>query len=203
MKKIILVLIVFLFLCTGCSSATNIAKYPYNDFGFYDTKTRQYINIGDSKDKIDKILGYEKINKYDCYVYDRSLYIYYDNDNNAERIYYHKPSTFSKDSNIRYELSGGINCNSVVTDFIDLYKHVYYSNDYGIDNVTIFVEKTDKGNFILNKDELIKIQNRAREHGEIYELTVMYNAYDDIDTLEVKKIKNPEIQEWNKILSEI
>lgn len=57
MKKIIIFAVTSVLLVTICGCSNTSKKYPYEHVGFYDTKTRQYIDINSDKSNIDKILG--------------------------------------------------------------------------------------------------------------------------------------------------
>lgn len=104
--------------CTGCRNKKE--KYPYDYIGFYDTKTRQYINAGDSKDKISEILGDGFDKETITNVPNKTTTIYCDynddlsiryEDGKAEMI-----NIFNSFKAIpRYELPGGITVESMKT----------------------------------------------------------------------------------------
>lgn len=207
MKHILIILfsITLTFSVSGCANTAE--KYPYNYIGFYDTVTRQYINLGDNKLQIEKILGNGiKGNSslfYDSYNYDDCLSILYDKNNTVELIRVYN-DLFPHDGNSsRYEFPGGTKVESVVTDFMDLYEHVYEIDGHGCNAICVFIEHTDKGDYILDKNELVEIYNKERDFGTIYEFSVEYYSYDDISCLAAERIDAPDIKQWDKIISDI
>ena len=193
MKKILFV-IISCFLLVSCNFSSNsLKKYPYDYIGFYDNVTRQYISLGDTKEKTEKILGDNS-----------NLDVYYGDDDTIQMICFFNPTVYDDYSANQYELPGSIKCTSVVTDFIDLYKNVYSdtSDMFWENAVSVFIQCTDKGNYILDKDTLIKIQNSQQDFGTIYKLSVHYSDYDDIINLSAR-ICFPYGEDWNTTLSEV
>lgn len=193
--------VIFSLSLSGCSGE----NYPFEYIGFYDTHIRQNIDITSSKDKITKILG--KSSKYSngFYDYDDGFYLSYDDNNNIRHMGVYDPwGDFDADEN-HFELPGGINCSSTVTEFIDLYDNVYeYKDDYTFSpTVAIFIEKKDKGYKILNKEDMVKIGKKEQEYNTVYKMSVEYISYDNISSLEIERIDFPEFTDWETVLTEI
>lgn len=213
MKKLLLssILAIFMVAVSGCESAE---IYPHDYIGVYDTKTRQQIEIGMSKEDVEKILGRAENEEeaedeskigygyydYVDYTYDEdgesyenSITIKYNDDNEIERI---RILNHYDDNTTRYELPGGINCESIVTDFTDLYTNIY---EYPLPLVhehgaIIFIQKVGDKCTIMDKDEISKIQKKLEDNPEdeklnnidLYAMSIEYDTYDDIFYLTVE-----------------
>lgn len=209
MKKITLILMaLFMFVTvTGCGKENKLENYQYEHVGIYDTEARQNIDIGDNKERIEKILGHgTKDDDSNHYSYSDNLSINYDDNNNAERI----SITFglkSKGDLTRYTLSDGTCYTSTVTDFIDKYPYVYIYDTVKSDNqtpndVVIILQKTDNKYTLKSKEELVSMQEANNLQEDLYKVEVDYLSYDSILRLEVEKVKEYKYSptDWDEVL---
>lgn len=211
MKKIFSILIIMVFFCTGCSHLADNSKYPFDYFGIYDTLTRQYINIGDQKEHIDKILGAgESASNMDIrYRYVKNtIEIAYDeteetSTNNRAR-YINLNRLFIDKS--RFEIPGEINYNSTVTDFIEKYPYVYSYNSVLFEGIKTFVKKTGDEYRFVDKSELEKIFSGPISEGrklksdkfksvQIYEIRINYASYSEITDITIAEVRSLDCKE--------
>lgn len=211
MKKIIIILSALSLpaALASCSSSAPTAEYPYDFVGLYDDITRQHIEIGDSKHKVEKIFGSSEHsgNSY-VFQYDDALSISYDDDNNVDWIkVFH--SSRDNDHN-RYELPNGINTESIVTDLTDSFPYVYEISGEFLNETVTYVEGTPDGYISLSKEYLYEKQTEYEDiqnddsltdeekdefldaQNPIYKMSIKYASYDDIYYIEVDAL-----HEWN------
>lgn len=121
----------------------------HNHCGIYDTKSQKYIDLGDNRANIEKIIGNgtkDSNNLY--YVYADNLKIRYDEHDNAVYIYVNFFS-FNGDLN-RYTLFDECGNKSNASDFAKKHSHVYQSS---LDTV-IFLKKSFWGYKEITKQEI-------------------------------------------------
>lgn len=203
--KIFFIMLTLPILLSACSSAT---EYPYDFVGIYDSKTRQYINMGDSQDKVEEILGRGTQSDSSTTEYDDRLSIGYDDNNNIEYIRILTSYNYQKSNPTRYELPNNINCESIVTDFIDSFPYVYESGDRTGYLVTFVEKRNDK--FIslskedlqvkdeeyskiwddesLSHDEILELIAENADQNPVYEISIDYTSYDSIGILRVVRM---------------
>lgn len=209
MKKSIIFIAPIILLLSSCGS---VPAYQYEHVGIYDNNIRQYIEIGASKSAIEKLIGSgdEKTQKTGTNFvdYDDYLSVWYDENNIAYHI-----SVYSMwatpEKNTRYELDG-LNCENILTDFIDNYDYVYefddpYSSTYN--TIAIFVENTSSGLKYVTKNELLKEREKAAKEKvmnsgrPIYKISIAYSSYDFVTSLSIDLIDAIEY-DWSKCLSD-
>ena len=160
------------------------AKYPYDYVGFYDTETRQCIDISKKREDIEKILGKGKENGNDFYTkYSNNLSIGYDKNENV----YCMKLTNASDTISQYELPGGINLNSTVTEFIDLYPFIYEESGNQND-VGIFIKETSGKYSVINKNTLrqsLKSISEKENESNLYWIQLSYSSYSEIDYISI------------------
>lgn len=199
MKKAMLCvsLIIVAFALSGCSGQE---EYPFDYVGIYDTDIQQSIEIGMSKDQVRDMLGdpHHAVTRYDGsrddYDEDFSYgpVIDYDSNENVIGItVYDNWSTFDDDAENRYELSGGINFSSTVTDFTNQHTNVYKISDEFLDSedeseVAVFVKPSDKGYDVLSKEDLIAIRDSGSDT-EVYQISLSYASYDYIKEFRIER----------------
>lgn len=194
MKKILLTLGILL--VAGCSSSE---KYPYDYVGVYDSITRQYINMGDTRDNVEKILGVG-VEDNDFVDYNDSLTIRYDDNNEVEYIKIFDSWADSDDSPERYKFPNDITIESVVADFIDSFPYVYETK---FSSVVTYVEKNDNGYIVLSKEDLCnkwKNPDSSNPYEQVYEIAADYASYEDIWWLIIDKAYP---QNWDEYLKEL
>lgn len=207
MKKLLLssILAMFMVAVSGCESAE---IYPHDYIGVYDTKTRQQIEIGMSKEDVEKILGRAENEEeaedeskigygYYDYVDDESdaytLIIRYDENNNVDNIQYRNDGVIfyglspsdKEYTSERYELPDDIGFTSIVTDFIELYDNVYNTNKNAI---SMFLQKKNDNYVTLDINEIKKMQDKLNDESndeevhdlELYVISIYYYSYDNI-----------------------
>lgn len=186
-KKIILCVLSILLLLILASCDKTI-KYPYKHLGLYDTKTQQYIEIGDSKDKIDKIFGNEGTSYTgfysNHYKYNGDIVIAYDRNNQVEGINFSFDKSIydvSTEDKKRYEMPDGINMASTVTEFINKYEYVYE----GVD-LYIFLEKRKNDIILLDKATFLQALTDKQE--DIYIIDIGYFSYDSLSHIGIEKV---------------
>ena len=193
-KRIIITLFLIPLLLMGCSSSN---KYPYEHIGIYDTKTKQYIDIGDSKSKIDKVLGTGRKNTNNFYEYDDVLSIYYDDNDKVHYISINF-DIFSDDDEIneRYTLADGTNYTSTVTDFINNYNGYVYNGSLFLPNTCVSVILQNKNNkTIMSKLEEVK-ELPYSSKDDVYVITVDYATYDNLMSFDIEKVLLPSMSDW-------
>lgn len=131
----------------------------YRHCGIYDTKTKNYIDIGDSREDIEKIVGNgKKEDKYSSsyYEYSDNLDIRYDKYDKAEYIYVNYFS-FTGDTG-RYTLFDGSGEDTDESEFARKHSYPYKT---GLDNV-IFLRKNFAGYKEMTKQKLSSLQEKQR-----------------------------------------
>lgn len=185
-------------LITSCSSAT---KYPYEHIGIYDTKTKQYIDIGDSKESVDKRLGYgSKDGDTSYYDYDDILSIRFDDDCNVEHIKIWFDWFPEEGQNERYTLADGTDYNTTITEFIDKYKHVYEGAPIAIGNAVSVILQNKNGEIVSPDLGSIKKNIKSEKaiekfHDDMYVISIEYAAYDSLYSFNIEKV-DPDFIEW-------
>lgn len=187
MKKLLTTLLVtaLMISCVGCGNGKKTVKYPYDYIGFYDTETRQCISINDEKEDIEKILGKSEDDSDNLRLeYSNNLSISYENKT---------PRTMTVLDDSRYELPDGINVNSTVTEFIDLYPFVYEKSKFG-NNVGIFIKETSGEYRVINKDTLqqaLKDISKKANNFNLYWIQLSYSSYSEIDYISINALNRP------------
>lgn len=202
MKKIsILILsILILFVISGCD---NSIKYPYEHIGIYDTKTQQNIDIGDSKDKVDRILGSCKKDEYNYYNYADNLSIHYNNNNEVDFISTSFYDFSNEYNNERYTLADGTNYKSTVTDFINKYDYVYeceYEHS-PYNNVCVLLKNENNKIIQMSPDKIEEIKEFSvnKTYAEmqesypydLYRVMIYYSSYNNLEMISIDKIECP------------
>lgn len=202
MKKYLhLSLILALLFLVGCSSNK---KYPYEHIGIYDTKTQQYIDIGDSKNKVDKILGPCIKDENDYYDYDDILSIRFDDNNNVEHIRIFFDWFPDEGENERYTLADGTSYNSTITEFVDKYDRVY-EGAFILPDTSVSVILQNKNNKIVLpsiddiKSDTQVISTQENENiDDVYIISIDYVAYDNLSSFDIEKVSYPSLADWGK-----
>ena len=193
-KRIIITLSLIPLLLMGCSSSN---KYPYEHIGIYDTKTKQYIDIGDSKSKIDNVLGTGRKNTNDFYEYDDVLSIYYD-DNDKVHYISIRFDIFSDDDEIneRYTLADGTNYTSTVTDFINNYNGYVYNGSLLLPNtcVSVILQNKNKKTVMSKLEDVKELPYNSKDG--VYVITVDYTSYDNLSSFDIEKVSFPAMSDW-------
>lgn len=211
MKKFFSILTIMLLFCTGCSTVEDNSKYPFDYLGVYDTLTRQYIELGDQKEHIDKVLGAGKsasnIDIRYRYV-ENTIEIAYDETEGTptkNRARYINLNKLYIDKS-RFEIPGKINYNSTVTDFIEKYPYAYSYDSVLFEGIKTFVKKTgDKYSFV-DKSELEKIFSGPLNEGrrsksdefnsvQIYEIRINYASYSEITDITISEVRSLDCKE--------
>ncbi len=202
MKRSILVVFIFSILfITACSTSE---KYPYEHVGIYDTKTKQYIDIGDSKDKVDKILGPGTKDGNSYYDYDDILSMRFDDNDNVESIHIYFDWFPDEGENERYALADGTDYNTTITEFISKYKHVYEGAFILPDSAVSVILQNKNGKLILpdlddikkNSQNITTFQNE-QNNDDIYVISIDYVAYDNLSSFDIEKIEYPSFENWD------
>lgn len=211
MKKALLCisLIIVVLALSGCSGQE---EYPFDFVGLYDNNIQQSIEIDMPMDRIRNLLGTptesESRTVGGMYLahddYDDGPFINYDRVGNNVIVdsmsvfepieHYYLSDEENEERRLRYELPGGINFDSTVTDFINLYDNVYevedqfdemasYTNEQ---IVAVFIEKTDDGFKVLSKKDLaaIALEDTANI---VYQMSIEYQSYDSIQRMIIEK----------------
>lgn len=168
MKKIrIIPIMLFTLLCiTGCGEK----KASIDDLTIYDTVTRREIKIGDSKDKVDKILGTDKKD---------GLIVGYDDNHKVDRIISYNPYEEKQE---RYRLKCGISCNSTVTDFVDKYPTA--------EGWQALPEYRGEGYLHCKRVQIKQAKGKykyVQNSGE-YVISIWYSSYEEIEKIDIMKI---------------
>ena len=204
MKKLLITLLAMTMIlsCTGCGNKKE--KYPYEHIGIYDTKTQQYIDIGDSKNKVDKILGLCSENEYGSYDYDDILSIRFDDDNKVEHISVYFDWFPDEGENERYTLADGTNYNSTVTEFINKYNHVYEGDRFSDDDHAISVILQNKNNKIVmptiddvKNSTQMTTWEETENIDDMYIISIDYFAYDNLSSFTIDKVTYPLFEDWD------
>lgn len=205
MKKFIAILSVFAIMLS-VSACGGKAKYQFKNVGIYDTSTRQYVEIGDSKKEVEKILGSGEVDG-SFYDYDDDITISYDENENVNYIsvYYDSFDFYNRENEYRYELPGGIGKTSSVTDFIELFPHVYVDDEFSLDskNAVVIIRELRGKHYVMSREELVKLEEKDDFEGTFYKMEIDYFSYDEIVWIKVERIKYPDLQNWEKSLVDI
>lgn len=191
MKKLLTTLLVttLVLSCIGCENGKKTVKYPYDYIGFYDTETRQCISINDKKEDIEKILGKSEDNSDNLGLeYSNNLCISYENKTPCTMTVHNDFETPT-----RYELPDGINVNSTVTEFIDLYPFVYEISNLG-NNVGIFIKETSGEYCVINKNTVqqsLKDISKKANNFNLYWIQLSYSSYSEIDYISIYALNSP------------
>ena len=192
-KKLLIVCIVAFtvivtLILTLILSFNRTVKYPDDFLGIYDTVTNQNLSIGDSRSKIESILGSpDDIGTYTVF-YD-NVFVTYDSNDKVEQISvsYHD---FISDEVERFTYSNFLGSESVLTDFIDRYgKYVYhYSPDEYSQNISIFLKPTKDGYELLDENDLSSLFEKIVFRDDIYVVCVDYSDYTCIWGIDIQKL---------------
>ncbi len=206
MKKVItfIMTLVLVVSVAGCGSSES--KYEYEHIGIYDTKTEQYVDIGDSKDKVDRILGTgtegTTFSNYTNYADD--LTIGYDDAHNVESLSVNYDPE-DGETGERYALSDGFGYTDTVTDFIEKYPYVYscdiFQNGQPGKNVCVIVQKTENNYCILSKEKLMEMSENNISTETLYRIQVDYDSYDSLLGVGISIV--PDNRKWDKYLVDI
>ena len=191
MKVIKTICIFVLLISCGwlCSCGkTSDTQYASKHIGIYDTVTQRYIDIGDSKDEVNEILGYgtevkgyynnyqtQDYVEYDAphYNYGNVLTIVYDDDKvNHIDVHYYLGKIEDGYEN-RFELSDGTNSLTSKDNISNKYPSAYIDD---FEDFHIFLYK--KNNKVFITDE---------RSGE-YEIEIAYDLQDELSGYEITKI---------------
>ena len=184
--KVIKTICIFVLLisCGWLCSCGKTSKH----IGIYDTVTQRYIDIGDSKDEVNEILGYgtevkgyynnyqtQDYVEYDAphYNYGNVLTIVYDDDKvNHIDVHYYLGKIEDGYEN-RFELSDGTNSLTSKDNISNKYPSAYIDD---FEDFHIFLYK--KNNKVFITDE---------RSGE-YEIEIAYDLQDELSGYEITKI---------------
>ncbi|MGN0106344.1 MAG: hypothetical protein ACI4A5_01440 [Hominilimicola sp.] len=175
-------------LCS-CGESSDVL-YSSEHIGIYDTVTRQYIDIGDSKDKVNKILGYGTevkgyYNNYQTkeyiefdtphYEYGNVLTIIYDNNIISSIDIHYYLGKIEDGYDNRFELSDGTNRFTVKEDISNKYPSAYID---GFEDFHIFLYKKNNNVFITDN-----------KHNAGYEIKIIYDIQNELAGYEIAELK--------------
>ena len=191
--KVIKTMYIFILLISCgwlCScDKTSDTQYASEHIGIYDTVTQQYIDIGDSKDKVNEILGrgtevkgyYNDYQNRDYVEYDAPHYDYgnvltivYDNDKVSHIDIHYYLGEIEDGYENRFELPDGTNSLASKDNISDKYPSAYIDD---FEDFHIFLYK--KNNKVFIADE--------RGSAEC-EIKIAYDLQDKLSGYEIAKI---------------